>query len=75
MTRQFDHGFRLALMTKDVRLCLDEARRREVPMVLGAAVEQLRGLALREVGEDADCTAIVKMVEAWMDTTIEPGTR
>jgi len=27
LTRRFDHGFRLALMAKDVRLCLDEAER------------------------------------------------
>ena len=74
LTRRFDQGFRLALMTKDVRLCLDEARRREVPMVLGAAVEQLWGLALREADEDADCTAIVKMIEGWSDTTIAGGT-
>ena len=73
LTRRFDQGFRLDLMTKDVRLCLDEARRREVPMVLGAAVEQLWGLALRELDEGADCTAIVQMIEAWSDTTIAAG--
>jgi 3-hydroxyisobutyrate dehydrogenase-like beta-hydroxyacid dehydrogenase len=70
LTRRFDHGFRLALMTKDVRLCLDEARRRDVPMLLGSAVEQLWGLALGQLGDEADCTAMAQIVERWAGTTI-----
>ena len=50
LTRRFDHGFRLALMAKDVRLCLDEAERRDVPMLLGGTVDQLWALAARQGG-------------------------
>ena len=51
LTRAFAHGFRLDLMTKDVHLAMDEARRHGVPMVLGATVEELWGLA-DATGED-----------------------
>jgi len=64
LTRRFDHGFRLELMAKDVRLALDEAHRQGVPMLLGATVSELWNLAEAEaVGED--CTAIVKLFERW----------
>jgi 3-hydroxyisobutyrate dehydrogenase-like beta-hydroxyacid dehydrogenase len=72
LTRRFDHGFRLALMAKDVRLALEEARRRQVPMLLGAAVSELWSLAeAREVGED--CTAIVRMFEEWGGAEVAPA--
>jgi 2-hydroxy-3-oxopropionate reductase len=69
LTRRFDHGFRLELMAKDVRLALDEAHRRQVPMLLGATVSELWNLAeAQAVGED--CTAIVKLFEAWGGATV-----
>jgi 2-hydroxy-3-oxopropionate reductase len=71
LTRRFDHGFRLELMAKDVRLCLEEARRREVPMVVGGTVEALWSLADAGAAEGADCTAIVQLIESWARTTIE----
>jgi 2-hydroxy-3-oxopropionate reductase len=70
LTRKFDHGFRLELMAKDVRLCLGEARRRSVPMLLGATVDQLWALAEQQGGAADDCTAIVRMFEEWAGTTI-----
>jgi 3-hydroxyisobutyrate dehydrogenase-like beta-hydroxyacid dehydrogenase len=73
LTRSFAHGFRLDLMAKDVHLAMDEARRRGVPMVLGATVEELWGLA-DATGEDGrDCTEIVRMFEAWGGAEIAPG--
>lgn len=73
LTRTFAHGFRLDLMTKDVHLAMDEARRHGVPMVLGATVEELWGLA-DATGEDArDCTEIVRMFETWGGAEIAPG--
>ena len=45
LTRAFASGFRLRLMAKDVELCLAEARRRHVPMLVGGAVQQLWTLA------------------------------
>jgi len=72
LTRNFDHGFRLELMAKDVRLALDEAHRRQVPMLLGATVSELWNLAeAQDVGED--CTAIVKLFEAWGGATVAPA--
>jgi 3-hydroxyisobutyrate dehydrogenase-like beta-hydroxyacid dehydrogenase len=71
LTREFNHGFRLELMAKDVRLALDEAHRRQVPMLLGATVAELWNLAeTQDVGED--CTAIVRLFEAWGGATVAP---
>ena len=70
LTRRFDHGFRLALMAKDVRLCLAEAQRREVPMLLGSTVDQLWSMAEQQGGDGDDCTAIVRMFEDWSGATI-----
>jgi 2-hydroxy-3-oxopropionate reductase len=73
LTRAFAHGFRLDLMTKDVHLALDEARRRGVPMILGSTVEQLWGLADLTGDDDRDCTEIVRMFEQWGGAEIGPG--
>jgi 2-hydroxy-3-oxopropionate reductase len=75
LTRRFDHGFRLALMAKDVRLCLGEAERRNVPMLLGSTVDQLWGLAAQQASDGDDCTAIVRMFEDWAGATIAGGER
>ena len=73
LTRTFHQGFRLNLMAKDVRLCLSEARRHNVPMLLGATVEQLWSLGEATFSEDADFTEIVRMFEDWANVTIESG--
>jgi 3-hydroxyisobutyrate dehydrogenase-like beta-hydroxyacid dehydrogenase len=73
LTRKFDHGFRLELMAKDVRLCLEEARRRSVPMLLGGTVDQLWALAEQQGEPGDDCTAIAQMFEEWAGTTIVGG--
>lgn len=65
LDRSFDSNFRLSLMLKDVRLCLDEARAIGHPMVLGATVEQLWGLAAEENDPDADHTEVVRLFERW----------
>jgi 3-hydroxyisobutyrate dehydrogenase-like beta-hydroxyacid dehydrogenase len=71
LTRTFHQGFRLDLMAKDVRLCLSEARRHGVPMLLGATVEQLWNLGDATFPDDADFIEIVKMFEEWANVTIE----
>jgi 3-hydroxyisobutyrate dehydrogenase-like beta-hydroxyacid dehydrogenase len=71
LTRTFDQGFRLNLMAKDVRLCLSEARRLGVPMLLGATVEQLWNLGEATFPDDADFIEIVKMFEQWANVRIE----
>ena len=73
LTRTFDQGFRLGLMAKDVRLCLSEARRHHVPMLLGATVEQLWNLGDATFPDDADFIEIVKMFEEWANVRIESG--
>jgi 3-hydroxyisobutyrate dehydrogenase-like beta-hydroxyacid dehydrogenase len=69
--RGFDAGFRLRLMLKDLRLCLDEARAQGQPMFVGSTVEQLWALAGSRVEEDADHTEIVRLFEDWAAVTIE----
>lgn len=70
LTRKFDHGFRLDLMLKDVRLALDEGRAHGVPMVLGATVGELWTLGQAAGQDGADCTEIVRMFEAWGNAEI-----
>ena len=70
LPRTFDYGFRLDLMVKDVGLCLVEANRQHVPMVLGAAVEQLCSIATTASAADADCTDLARVFERWANVTI-----
>ncbi len=70
LPRTFDMGFRLRLMTKDVTLCLEEAARQKVPMILGGTVEQLWTLAAACTADGADCTEIARMLEGWAGVTI-----
>ncbi len=70
LNRRFATGFRLELMLKDVRLCLDEARAQRVPMPLGSTVEQLWSLGAKMSAEGADQTEMVKIFEDWAGVTI-----
>ena len=70
LPRTFGAGFRLELMNKDVQLCLAEAQRQGVPMVLGASVGQLWSLAAATQPDGADCTELVRMVEDWTGAVI-----
>jgi 3-hydroxyisobutyrate dehydrogenase-like beta-hydroxyacid dehydrogenase len=63
--RTFNGGFALALMTKDVRLCLEEADALGVPMIVGTAVRQLMAITTAMEGANADMTDMVKPVEHW----------
>jgi 3-hydroxyisobutyrate dehydrogenase-like beta-hydroxyacid dehydrogenase len=65
LTRRFASGFRLALMAKDVELCIAEARSRHVPMLVGGLVQQLWTLAAAQSEPDADHTEIVRLFEGW----------
>jgi 2-hydroxy-3-oxopropionate reductase len=73
LTRTFHQGFRMSLMAKDVRLCLSEARRHSVPMLLGATVEHLWSLGEATFPDDADFIEIVRMFEEWANVRIESG--
>jgi 3-hydroxyisobutyrate dehydrogenase-like beta-hydroxyacid dehydrogenase len=74
LTRKFASGFRLALMTKDVELCLAEARRRRVPMLVGGLVQQLWTLAAAQSEPDADHTEIVRLFEGWSGALVAAPT-
>lgn len=65
LPRTFDYGFGLALLDKDVRLCMAEAEALGVPMLVGSAVRQLLAISRGSEGEDADVTDVVRTVERW----------
>lgn len=70
LPRTFDYGFGLALLDKDVRLCMAEAEALGVPMVVGSAVRQLLAISRGTEGDDADVTDIVRTVERWAGTEV-----
>jgi 3-hydroxyisobutyrate dehydrogenase-like beta-hydroxyacid dehydrogenase len=71
LTRTFDIGFPMALLNKDVRLCLEEADALGIPMIVGNAVRQLIAVAEASEGHDADITEIVKPIERWAGVTVQ----
>ena len=75
LPRTFGSGFRLALMAKDVELCLAEARAQRVPMLVGSLVQQLWTLAAAEGADDADHTEFVRLIEGWTGETIAGASR
>jgi len=69
--RTFDLGFSLALLNKDVRLCLEEADAMGIPMMVGTAVRQLITVAQASEGIDADMSEMVKPLERWAGVTVK----
>jgi len=69
--RTFDLGFSLALLNKDVRLCLEEADALGIPMMVGTAVRQLITVAQATEGIDADMSEMVKPLERWAGVTVK----
>lgn len=65
LTRSFDFGMPIRLSAKDARLCLEEAERLGVPMLVGTAVRQMLSLTRDHLGGDADMTEVVRVVEEW----------
>jgi 3-hydroxyisobutyrate dehydrogenase-like beta-hydroxyacid dehydrogenase len=63
LTRRFAYGFATALMLKDVRLCLEEARSLDSPMVVGEAVRAIWQAAAHELGPESDYTEIFRYLE------------
>ena len=70
LPRTFDFGFAAALSLKDTKLLMDEAKAMDVPLPLGGIVEQLLERTLETYGEDADFTAMAKVVES--DAGLDP---
>ena len=63
LPRTFNYGFATALMLKDVRLCVEQAKSLNVPYSVMSAVLDQWETTNKEFGGDSDFTAIVKMVE------------
>lgn len=70
LPRSFDYGGKLSTMYKDVRLCLEEARLRDVPMWVGSNVGQLWFHAMTQGRGDDDYTTLINMVEEWADVVV-----
>lgn len=69
--RAFNTGFSIALLNKDVRLCLEEADALGVPMIVGNAVRQLLAITIASEGPDADMTETVKPLEKWTGVEVK----
>jgi len=63
LPRTFNYGFATALMLKDVRLCVEQAKSLNVPNSVMSAVLDQWETTNKELGGDSDFTTIVKMVE------------
>jgi 3-hydroxyisobutyrate dehydrogenase-like beta-hydroxyacid dehydrogenase len=70
LPRTFNLGFSTALMTKDVRLCLAEAKALGVPMEMIGAVAQAWEQVYTENGPDSDFTTVVQPVERRAGVTV-----
>jgi 3-hydroxyisobutyrate dehydrogenase-like beta-hydroxyacid dehydrogenase len=63
LPRTFNYGFATALMLKDVRLCVEEAKSLNVANSVMSTVLDQWETTNKEFGGDSDFTAIVKMIE------------
>ena len=70
LPRTFDFGFSAQLSLKDTRLALDEARALGVPLPTGERLAELLDRTLAAYGDDADFTAMAKIVE--QDAGLDP---
>jgi 3-hydroxyisobutyrate dehydrogenase-like beta-hydroxyacid dehydrogenase len=71
VSRRFDSGFTLALLAKDLRLCMSAAEETTTPMLAGRMIESLVALAEGQLGPDADSLDYVRMVEQWAHAQID----
>jgi 3-hydroxyisobutyrate dehydrogenase-like beta-hydroxyacid dehydrogenase len=70
LPRSFDAGFATALMLKDVRLALEEAKALDVPNDVMRVVAAAWETANSEIGGEADFTTIVQPVERRAGVTV-----
>ena len=71
LNRTFDFGFRMELMSKDVRLALEEAEALGATMVTCSAAKQLYAYAMAHGAAASDVTALMKVLEQWGGATVE----
>lgn len=65
LTRKFDFGASMAIVEKDLSLCLAEAERLRVPMWVGTAVRHLYQHAIAEGAPSDDLTFLTASLERW----------
>lgn len=70
VTGTFDYGFDIALMCKDINLCLDQADDQKVPMWVGQTVKQLWNFVEVLSERGADFTTLARHVESWAGVTV-----
>jgi len=70
LPRSFDYGFPRELMTKDVRLCVEESEALGMPMWIGQAVKQMWLYGLAQGGQEQDFTELIKHIEKWSGVTV-----
>lgn len=68
--RLFNAGFATALMTKDVRLCHEEAKALGVPSDVMNAVLKVWEQAISEIGADKDFTTVIQPIEKRAGVTV-----
>ena len=71
MSREFDFGFRLDLMRKDVRLFLAEAENAGAPAFTSSVVKQFFDQALNEGDPARDMTHVVQVLERLAGVTLQ----
>jgi 3-hydroxyisobutyrate dehydrogenase len=71
LPRTFDYGFATGLMTKDVRLFLEEAEALGLSVELARAVAEVWETTLREEGPESDFTSVVKPMETSAGVVVE----
>jgi 3-hydroxyisobutyrate dehydrogenase-like beta-hydroxyacid dehydrogenase len=71
LNRSFDFGFRMELMSKDMRLALEEAEAAGATMITCSAAKQLYAYAMAHGAGSGDVTALIKVLEQWAGTVVE----
>jgi 3-hydroxyisobutyrate dehydrogenase-like beta-hydroxyacid dehydrogenase len=71
LTRNFEVGFTLDLMVKDLKIAMSMAEEEKVPMFISGASFQLWKHAWSQGGGSQDHTAIVKYIEEMFNVEIK----
>ena len=71
LTRKFDYGFSLGLLSKDVDTCMEILQESNLPAPSLRSTRELIQVAKIILGEESDHLEIVKMLEDWSGETIE----
>ncbi|SEH16434.1 3-hydroxyisobutyrate dehydrogenase [Natronorubrum sediminis] len=66
LTGEYDMGFKIGLMEKDMRLLSEFAGEQQVPMLLGHLTRDLAGYAKTKKGFDSDMTRVYDFLEEFM---------